>query len=106
MFNLAYMHEKGLGLKRDIHLAKRFYDLAVETNADAYLPVAIVLIKLHLQMFIEKLFTFESENQAGEKINNPPIEDAESLWDLYLMAALLGLIGALYTIRRHRAMAF
>ena len=106
MFNLAYMHEKGLGLKRDIHLAKRFYDLAVETNADAYLPIAIVLIKLHLQMFIEKLFTFESENQAGEKINNPPIEDAESLWDLYLMAALLGLIGALYTIRRHRAMAF
>nr|AAB52516.1 sel-1-like protein [Homo sapiens] len=28
MFNLGYMHEKGLGIKQDIHLAKRFYDMA------------------------------------------------------------------------------
>ena len=24
MFNLGYMHELGLGMKRDIHLAKRY----------------------------------------------------------------------------------
>ena len=35
MFNLGYMHELGLGMKRDIHLAKRFYDMAAETSVDA-----------------------------------------------------------------------
>ena len=33
MFNLGYMHEHGLGVKSDPHLAKRFYDMSVETNA-------------------------------------------------------------------------
>uniref|UniRef100_A0A8C7Q4G1 Uncharacterized protein n=1 Tax=Oncorhynchus mykiss TaxID=8022 RepID=A0A8C7Q4G1_ONCMY len=32
MFNLGYMHEKGLGIKQDIHLAKRFYDMAAEAS--------------------------------------------------------------------------
>merc|ERR1712203_929329 len=35
MFNLGYMHELGLGMNRDIHLAKRFYDMAAETSVDA-----------------------------------------------------------------------
>lgn len=35
MFNLAYMHEQGYGLSRDIHLAKRYYDLAAVTSVDA-----------------------------------------------------------------------
>ena len=32
MFNLGYMHEYGLGVKPDLHLAKRYYDMAIETN--------------------------------------------------------------------------
>lgn len=32
---------------QDFHLAKRHYDLALETNEEAYLPVIISLIKLH-----------------------------------------------------------
>ena len=39
MFNLGYMHELGLGMRQDIHLAKRFYDLAAETSVDAKIPV-------------------------------------------------------------------
>ena len=35
MFNLGYMHELGHGMRQDIHLAKRFYDMAAETSADA-----------------------------------------------------------------------
>lgn len=35
MFNLAYMHEQGYGLPKDIHLAKRYYDLAAFTSVDA-----------------------------------------------------------------------
>ena len=46
MFNLGYMHELGLGMKRDIHLAKRFYDMAAETSVDAKVPVALALAKL------------------------------------------------------------
>lgn len=32
---LGYMHERGLGMKRDIHLAKRMYDLAAEVRCTA-----------------------------------------------------------------------
>ena len=77
--------------------------MAVETNADAYLPVAIVLIKLYFQIFLEKLFSFSPEKSTPDKQENiPSTMDLDSSWDLYLIAALLGLIGALYTIRRQR----
>ena len=33
-------------MKRDIHLAKRFYDMAAETSVDAKVPVALALAKL------------------------------------------------------------
>lgn len=87
-------------------MAKRFYDMAVETNGDAYLPVAIVLIKLYFQTFVEKIFSFSQEKSTITKQENPPpTTDFDSSWDLYLMAALLGLIGALFTIRRQRMVA-
>lgn len=103
MFNLAYMHEKGLGLKRDPHLAKRFYDLAAETSADAYLPVTIILFKLHLEILLEKFYSFFSSttNTKSEEENSSTV-DLESTWDLYLMVCLLGLIAMLYTMRRQR----
>jgi hypothetical protein len=41
LFNLAYMHAHGLGLPRDLHLAKRHYDLALESAADAFVPVKV-----------------------------------------------------------------
>jgi len=78
--------------------------MAVETNTDAYLPVAIVLVKLHLESFFERLFSKSgSSNVKDTKENDSSTADLDSLWDLYLMAGLLGLIGALYTIRRQRA---
>ncbi|CAF3395769.1 unnamed protein product [Rotaria sp. Silwood1] len=106
IFNLAYMHEKGLGLKRDIHLAKRFYDMALETHAEAYLPVAIVLFRLKFQLLFENLFSnffsFTNNQTSNTKENNSTTTDLDSSWDLYLMVLLLGLIGVLYTIRRQR----
>ncbi len=48
MFNLGYMHEQGLGMKQDMHLAKRFYDMAAEASADAKVPVTLALAKLAL----------------------------------------------------------
>lgn len=111
MFNLAYMHEKGLGLKRDIHLAKRFYDLAAETSAEAYLPVTVILFKLNLELLLEKFYSIfsssppsSSSSSTTTTTENPdsPAVDLESTWDLYLMVVLLGLIALLYTMRRQR----
>ncbi|KAL1941435.1 hypothetical protein VTO73DRAFT_7252 [Trametes versicolor] len=47
MWNLGWMYENGIGVPQDFHLAKRHYDLAYETNSEAYLPVLMSLIKLH-----------------------------------------------------------
>jgi len=87
--------------------------MAAETSADAYLPVTIVLFKLHLEFLWEKLSSIFSSSTSPP---SPPLPtttttttneehspiDFNSSWDLYLMAALLGLIGALYTMRRQR----
>ena len=40
------MHENGIGIEQDFHLAKRLYDQALETNKEAYLPVKLSLWKL------------------------------------------------------------
>lgn len=55
MFNLGYMHEQGLGMAKDMHLAKRCYDLAAETSPDAKVPVAIALFKLALMFRLQTL---------------------------------------------------
>ncbi|SPO02187.1 related to HRD3 - involved in degradation of Hmg2p [Cephalotrichum gorgonifer] len=49
LWNLGWMHENGVGLKQDYHLAKRFYDQALEVNVEAYLPVTLSLVKLRLR---------------------------------------------------------
>ncbi|KAK4150757.1 hypothetical protein C8A00DRAFT_45934 [Chaetomidium leptoderma] len=46
LYNLGWMHEHGIGLDQDYHLAKRYYDASRDTNEEAYLPVAISLLKL------------------------------------------------------------
>ena len=50
MWNLGWMHENGIGpVAQDFHMAKRYYDLALELNTEAYLPVKLALIKLRLR---------------------------------------------------------
>ncbi|KAJ3196223.1 ERAD-associated protein [Irineochytrium annulatum] len=48
-WNLGYMHENGIGVAKDYHLAKRMYDLSLATNADAYLPVNLALFNLFIK---------------------------------------------------------
>lgn len=45
--------EKILIKFQDIHLAKRFYDLAAGTSTDAYMPVSLALMKLTALFLIE-----------------------------------------------------
>ncbi|KAI0002186.1 HCP-like protein [Russula compacta] len=47
MWNLGWMYEHGYGVLQDFHLAKRHYDIALETNVEAYLPVTLSLFRLH-----------------------------------------------------------
>jgi SEL1 protein len=63
MWNLGWMYENGVGvpqvrirqpnrccvlnIPQDFHLAKRHYDLALETNAEASFPVYLSLVKLY-----------------------------------------------------------
>lgn len=49
LYNLGWMHEHGIGLNQDYHLAKRYYDSALETNDEAYLPVTLSLLKLRVK---------------------------------------------------------
>lgn len=51
LFNLGWMHENGVGLDQDFHLAKRYYDLALATNEEAYLPVKLSLLKLRARSY-------------------------------------------------------
>lgn len=67
MWNLGWMYENGVGVPQvcnshlnlqtlclrsclqDFHLAKRHYDSALQTNSEAYLPVLLSLVKLHVR---------------------------------------------------------
>jgi SEL1 protein len=55
MWNLGWCHENGIGVEQDFHLAKRYYDLAAMTNAEAALPVALSLVKLRARSFYNKI---------------------------------------------------
>ncbi|KAJ9474507.1 ERAD-associated E3 ubiquitin-protein ligase component HRD3 [Pseudozyma hubeiensis] len=64
-WNLGWMYENGIGVARqDFHLAKRYYDTAVETNVEAYLPVALSLVKLHVRAVWAAVFRSESSQSA------------------------------------------
>ncbi|KAF7315131.1 Ubiquitin-protein ligase [Mycena indigotica] len=47
MWNLGWMYENGIGVPQDFHLAKRHYDMALETNGEASFPVYLSLLKLY-----------------------------------------------------------
>ncbi|KAI6186433.1 hypothetical protein M3Y98_00132100 [Aphelenchoides besseyi] len=88
-FNLAYMHEQGLGVTRDLHLAKRFYDLAAETATEAFFPVALALIKLRLLFFYDYFVESPISYLPSLKFLDDTLGPH---WDLYAMSAFIGVI--------------
>nr|XP_034351303.1 protein sel-1 homolog 2 isoform X2 [Arvicanthis niloticus] len=58
MFNLAYMYEHGLGISKDIHLARRLYDMAAQTSPDAHIPVFFALMKLETMHLLQDILFF------------------------------------------------
>ncbi|KAL5614963.1 hypothetical protein BROUX41_005031 [Berkeleyomyces rouxiae] len=55
LWNLGYMHENGIGLKQDFHLAKRYYDMALEVSPEAFLPVTVSLLRLRMRSAWNKM---------------------------------------------------
>lgn len=66
MWNLGWMHENGIGVARDFHLAKRWYDQSLSTNPDAYLPVKLSLTKLYAKSFWNFISRKEIVDDADE----------------------------------------
>ncbi|XP_044292156.1 protein sel-1 homolog 1 [Varanus komodoensis] len=102
MFNLGYMHEKGLGIKQDIHLAKRFYDMAADASPDAQVPVFLALCKLG----IIYAFQYMRETNIKEVFSHLDMDQLLGPeWDLYLMTIIALLLGTViaYRQRQHQA---
>ena len=100
MFNLGYMHELGHGMPKDIHLAKRFYDMAAETSTDAKVPVAMALAKLGFNFAISNWpYSFQSFKVT---ISPEIYAKLELYWDIYLLTLLVGLLGLVLLVRRPR----
>ncbi|KAI3632862.1 hypothetical protein MIR68_008937 [Amoeboaphelidium protococcarum] len=84
-YNLGYMHENGLGVEKDYHLAKRYFDRALKVNPDAYLPVMLSLIKLNVKNMVHWLFyggTLFLDAPALETPQKPLHKDYHLLQDL------------------------
>ena len=47
-FNLGFMYEHGLGTKRDLHLAKRFYEETTSLDSESSIPVSLIVFKMRL----------------------------------------------------------
>ncbi|XP_054682355.1 protein sel-1 homolog 1 isoform X2 [Grus americana] len=102
MFNLGYMHEKGLGIKQDIHLAKRFYDMAAEASPDAQVPVFLALCKLGVIYSLQYIREINIR-EIFSHIDMDQLLGPE--WDLYLMTIIALLLGTIiaYRQRQHQA---
>ncbi|XP_034848812.1 protein sel-1 homolog 1 isoform X2 [Mirounga leonina] len=103
MFNLGYMHEKGLGIKQDIHLAKRFYDMAAEASPDAQVPVFLALCKLGVVYFLQYIRETNIRDMFTQ-LDMDQLLGPE--WDLYLMTIIALLLGTViaYRQRQHQDM--
>ncbi|KAJ6593532.1 HCP-like protein [Mycena capillaripes] len=83
MWNLGWMYENGVGVPQDFHLAKRHYDLALETNAEASFPVYLSLIKLYARSIWHTLMGGEGGLNLwtldDEELSPPKSADIRSL---------------------------
>ncbi|BGP12880.1 hypothetical protein JCM10213_005166 [Rhodosporidiobolus nylandii] len=78
MHNLGWMHEVGKGVPQDFHLAKRYYDMALETSPDAYLPSALSLVSLYSRALYHALFSSgDDEAHALSLFGKDPHLDGE-----------------------------
>ncbi|XP_043701708.1 ERAD-associated E3 ubiquitin-protein ligase component HRD3A-like [Telopea speciosissima] len=111
MFNLAYMHEHGQGLPLDLHLAKRYYDQALESDPVAKLPVTLALMSLWIRKNYANSFLvrlIDSLPEAYPKVGawiEKVIMDEGNATILTLFVCLLTVLYLRERQRRHAAAA-
>ncbi|KAI9508559.1 hypothetical protein F5148DRAFT_1195612 [Russula earlei] len=89
MWNLGWMYEHGYGVPQDFHLAKRHYDIALETNVEAYLPVILSLFRLHARNLwytltgregsLDLWSTKEDNSNSDEKSGRGELDEAPAV---------------------------
>jgi TPR repeat protein len=118
-FNLGYMHEMGLGVDHDYHLAKRYYDIALSTHSKAYLPVQLALLRLRFKSIAHNIWgerehAAQQENKKtwkdwkelyvkirgedDEKTQNQLLEEPEEEWTEYEDLFILVFFGVSFAI--------
>ncbi|CAO3656727.1 unnamed protein product [Mucor hiemalis] len=88
-WNLGWMYENGIGVKKDFHLAKRSYDLALSNDQNAYLPVKLSLIKMYAKYYWEWLNGHEvgpalpadGNSEVNNKRKRKEVEQDKNDWD-------------------------
>nr|KAF6472436.1 SEL1L2 adaptor subunit of ERAD E3 ligase [Molossus molossus] len=94
MFNLAYMYEHGLGISKDIHLARRLYDMAAQTSPDAHMPVFFALIKLEtVHLLRDILFINFTMRWKWIQLDNT----LGPYWDLFAIGLIVAVL--IYLLR-------
>ncbi|KAH8698824.1 putative ubiquitin-protein ligase Sel1/Ubx2 [Talaromyces proteolyticus] len=71
-WNLGWMHENGVAVEQDFHMAKRYYDLALANSQEAYFPVKLSLIKLRLRHFWNRITNGKVNPIQDETENKAP----------------------------------
>lgn len=56
LFNLGIMYEHAIGVDKDFHMAKRYYDMSAHASEEAAVPVKLALAKLWIHMNIVPYF--------------------------------------------------
>lgn len=72
LFNLGYMHSIGAGVKEDLHLAKRYFDMAAETK-EAAEPAKIATLCLLCRLILRYLLAWirgQQDRQAEIELQN------------------------------------
>lgn len=80
------MHQHGVGLRQDFHLAKRFFDASAQTHADARWPVNLALAGLYLHWWYS--------GEAGGITDRPIVRTGKP------DAVLLDSVGVVAEVRR------
>ncbi|XP_063659079.1 protein sel-1 homolog 2 isoform X10 [Pan troglodytes] len=97
MFNLAYMYEHGLGITKDIHLARRLYDMAAQTSPDAHIPVLFAIMKLETTHLLRDILFF---NQFTTRWNWLKLDNTIGAhWDLFVIGLIVP--GLILLLRNH-----
>lgn len=98
MFNLGWMHARGFGMAADKHMAKRYFDMAKETDRDAFIPATLAVYALEYTGTLQRL----------SDLTSTALERARSLFaltDLAMLTLLLGTLVVVVNTRQRRILA-